>query len=263
MQSLQTDQFAVPWREIKDFVLAAPVSDEHGRLALRLLETWDGITAADSPAAAVYAFFMMEMDRRRVKAKAPKSGQWALGQGFHPMVLRSYFPMQFTSQLVTQLKEQPEGWFEGGWPAEVGAALSSAVSHLRQKLGDNPETWGWGQIHHLNLAHPLGASAPLAKVFNRGPFPTGGDHQTVAQAGRSTLEWGANVTSLANLRAGWDVGNWDNNHIVIAGGQSGNPFSPHYDDLLEFWLRGEAVKMPWKAQAIREAAQQTLELIPE
>jgi penicillin amidase len=262
MLSLQTDRFAIPWREIKEIVLAAPVTDEDGRLALHLLKDWDGVTGADSAAAAVYAFLMMEMDHRRAQAKAPNSGRWALGQGFHPMVLESFFPMQAISQLVSQLKEQPEGWFDDGWSAEVTAALSSAVCRIREKLGSAPENWGWGKLHQLTLLHPLGSRPPLDKVFNRGPFPSGGDHQTVAQAGRSTLEWGARVTGLANLRVAWDVGNWDDNHIVICGGQSGNPFSPHYDDLLGFWLRGEAIKMAWTEEAIRQVTQKTLKLIP-
>jgi penicillin amidase len=59
------------------------------------------------------------------------------------------------------------------------------------------------------------------------------------------------------------VGNWDENYIVIVGGQSGNPFSPHYDDLLHFWLRGESIKMPWTQEAIRQATKQTLQLLPD
>jgi penicillin amidase len=263
MLELQTDQFSIPWREMKDAVFATPVRDDDGQLALNLLKEWDGITSTNSAGAAVYAFFIMEMDYRRVNAIAPKSGNWALGQGFHPMVERSFFPLQFTSQLVTQLAEQPEGWFEDGWPTEVAAALSSAVRRLRKKMGSDPTTWGWGKVHQLNLLHTLGVSKPLARVFNRGPFPSGGDHHTVAQAGRSTLEWGANVTGLANLRTAWDVGQWEDNHIVIVGGQSGNPFSPHYDDLLQFWLRGEAIQMPWSQEEINQRKKQTLQLIPE
>jgi penicillin amidase len=206
---------------------------------------------------------MMEMDFRRARAKAPKSGEWALGKSFHPMIQLSFFPSQYTSLLVRQLKEQPDGWFEEGWAIEVAKALSSAVGRLKSKLGDNTSSWGWGQVHQLTLSHPIGASGPLAKVYNRGPFPSGGDHQTVAQAGRDTLEWGANVTGLANLRTAWDVGNWENNNIVIVGGQSGNPFSPHYDDLLQIWLQGEAINMPWSEESIRNNAKQTLQLIPD
>jgi penicillin amidase len=179
------------------------------------------------------------------------------------MILRSSFPMQSTSQLVAQLKDQPQGWFDDGYPAEAAAALSNTVATLKNMLGENSNTWGWGQVHQLNLAHPLGASTPLAKVFNRGPFPSGGDHQTVAQAGRSSLEWGANVTGLANLRAAWDVGNWSNNFIVIVGGQSGNPFSQHYDDLLQLWLRGDAIKMPWNQEDIEQNKIKTLKLLPQ
>ncbi len=48
----------------------------------------------------------------------------------------------------------------------------------------------------------------------------------------------------------------------MPGGQSGNPLSPHYDDLLPLWLKGEAVPIPWSAEAVRVATRNTLRLLP-
>jgi len=51
-------------------------------------------------------------------------------------------------------------------------------------------------------------------------------------------------------------------NILIVGGQSGNPFSPHYGDLPQFWLRGQAIKMPWTQESIQRNVRQTLKLLP-
>lgn len=37
---------------------------------------------------------------------------------------------------------------------------------------------------------------------------------------------------------------WDATRVALPGGQSGNPLSPHYDDLLAVWRRGEGVPLP-------------------
>ncbi len=261
-RQMQSDQFVIPWREMKSFVLQVPATSERAQTAQNLLRDWDGVAAADSAATAVYEYFVLEMVQRMIHAQAPQSGDWALGKGFHPLILRSFFMIKELSLLVQNLREQPDDWFADGWSAQISAALAGAIERLEKDLGPTPDNWRWGDVHQLVLAHPLGVRSPLDKIFNLGPIPTGGDHQTIAQAGRLSTEFGSNVSGLANLRAVYDVGNWDNNRIVIAGGQSGNPFSPHYDDLLEYWQRGEAITMPWSDDAIQQAAQQVLHLRP-
>ncbi len=73
----------------------------------------------------------------------------------------------------------------------------------------------------------------------------------------------APVDNIASLRMVVDVGAWHNSRFSLPGGQSGNPLSPHYDDLLPLWQRGEGVPIAWTEEEIRQAAMQTLELIPE
>ncbi|MCA9973596.1 MAG: penicillin acylase family protein [Anaerolineales bacterium] len=258
--AMQHDQLAIPWREMRAAVLAAPATDAHGQTALRLLAAWDGVTAADSAAAAVYEFFVIDMVQRLAAAKAPNAAAWALGRGFHPLLPRSFFLIREVSLLVRLLRTQPDGWFAAGWPATIAAALSAAAARLTAALGPQPDAWQWGAVHPLLLAHPLGSRPPLDRLFNRGPFPVGGDHQSIAQAGRPSSEFGGHVVGIANLRMVLDVGYWDDNRFVLAGGQSGSPTSPHYDDLLALWLRGAAITMPWTEPAITRATRATLHL---
>ena len=103
----------------------------------------------------------------------------------------------------------------------------------------------------------------LAPLFNRGPFPWGGDGNTISQAGTSPLRYLGNPLVVASLRAVIDIGAWEEARFALPGGQSGNPFSPHYDDLLAFWLRGEGVPIAWSEEAVASATRSILNLQPE
>jgi penicillin amidase len=67
---------------------------------------------------------------------------------------------------------------------------------------------------------------------------------------------------LASMRAVIPVGDWDSARFVLPGGQSGNPFSPHYDDMLPLWRRGEGVPIAWSREAVAAATISRLELRP-
>jgi penicillin amidase len=112
------------------------------------------------------------------------------------------------------------------------------------------------------LEHPVGAVRALAPIFNRGPFPWGGDGGTVSQAGTTVLNAFANPNAIASVRVVIDVGEWENSRFVLPGGQSGNPFSTHYDDLLPLWLRGDGVPIAWSPDAVAAATRHTLKLEP-
>lgn len=141
-------------------------------------------------------------------------------------------------------------------------ALTTVVRNLREDYGKNPESWAWGRIRPLVLKHPVGERAPLNKVFNLGPFPWGGDANTVGQGGGSLSNPTSNPLVIASLRMVVDVGKWDENRFALPGGQSGNPLSPHYDDLLPLWQRGEGVPIAWSPEEVARVARSTLRLVP-
>jgi len=262
VQALQMDQTSLPWRELRDIVLAIPADTDEARQALSLLEAWDSVLAADSPAATIFEFFVAEMAQRIVQAKAPRATQWALGQGFTPLVPHSMFAMRRVSHLVHLVRGQPEGWFEQPWPQEMADALATVMRTLRQRYGDEPSQWAWGRIRPLTLRHSVGERAPLDRVFNVGPFTWGGDANTVGQAAADPADPTANPLMMASLRMVVDVGNWDEGRFALPGGQSGNPLSPHYDDLLPLWQRGEGVPIAWSPERVEQATRSLLRLEP-
>jgi penicillin amidase len=259
---LQLDGLSHAWREVRRAVLDTTPQDDDAKLALDLLHAWDGVIGANSIAATVYELFVGEMWRRVAKARAPKSWDYVIGRGFTDLLNLTTFAAGRGSRLLSRLVEQPDGWFERGWPAEMSDALSIVVKGLREKHGNRHEAWAWGTVRPLTLINPLGRVPALAPVFNRGPYLWGGDGSTISQAGTTPLSPAGNPTAIASLRCVMDVGEWENSRFVLPGGQSGDPFSPHYDDMVPLWRRGEGVPIAWSPERVRSTAVSTLYLLP-
>ncbi|HEY1819399.1 MAG TPA: penicillin acylase family protein [Trebonia sp.] len=141
--------------------------------------------------------------------------------------------------------------------AAIVAAFKQAVAHLSTKLGGSPPTWTWGKIHSRSFPSITGADG-----LGYGPRPAGGDPFTedAADGGldastgpswRMIVALGNPVgtspplspdTSSAFSPTGiYAVG-------VYPGGQSENPASPWYQNLIEPWWSGEYLPIPVPGQ---------------
>ncbi|MPZ50817.1 MAG: hypothetical protein GEU75_16215 [Dehalococcoidia bacterium] len=249
---LQFDRVSLTWREARDTVLVIPPATPDTRLALELLRAWDGVVEPGATGPTVFNFFVAEMRRRIALSRAPRSAQWAGGRGFSALLPVTTFTAGRTSRVLRNLRDQPLGWFERAWPDEMADALASVIAGLRSRHGPDLAAWTWGRVRPLTLVHPLGRVRQRAPIFNRGPFPWGGDGNTVSPSG----------TVIASLRMVVEAGDWDGARFSMPGGQSGNPFSPHYDDLLPFWRRGDGVPIAFSPTAIAAVTRTTLQLLP-
>jgi penicillin G amidase len=252
--ALQVDMVSRPWAEMREVVLAVKPADDPGRTAQSLLAAWDGAVASDSPGASVFELVVADLAARLARAAAPTSWEWAIGRGFGESMPRTSFGARTVSHLVNRLRA-------GGQEAHIAAALSSAVETLRGRFGTDSAGWAWGRVRPLGLRHPLGARPPLTGL-GVGPVAWGGDANTVAQAGVQPLDPLANPAAIANHRMVVDLGDLDASRYVLAGGQSGNPLSPHYADLFELWLRGDGVPIAWSDEAVASATVDHLVLRP-
>jgi penicillin amidase len=260
---LQLSTRSLPWEEVRDSVLSLATDDRHAREGLDLLREWDGHVTADSPAAAVFELFVAGMCVRVAKAKAPTGWRFALGGGGLDEHGHNLFASRRVAHLVGLIREQPGGWFAGGWPAEMAAELGEVVRHLRRKAGPGPAYWGWGHLRMMNPRHQLlGRSRLLGPAFNLGPVPVGGDANTVSQASVRPADPTAFTQDIANLRAVFDLADLSKSVFVLCGGQSGNPCSPHYADQFPLWQAGETVNPPWEQDRVIREATAVLRLIP-
>jgi penicillin amidase len=119
--------------------------------------------------------------------------------------------------------------------------------------------------HQVTLRHPFenlpGIGMLMARAFSRGPFPVGGDETTIAAFIGATSS-STEVTMAPLVRFVARPGAWDETVLVIAGGQSGRPWSPHYDSQLRPWLAGRPVRMAFSGDGVEEATVARLRLEP-
>jgi len=262
MLVLQLDAASLSWRELRDIVLAVEPTTSRLQRALQLLREWNGTVDAADPAATVFEIFVHRLAQELARAYAPRSWRWVIGAGFHDLVDGTSWGVRRIAHLVRALHDSsPPPWC-GSWPAMIAEVLEQVIEELEHVAGDDVADWAWGKVRPLHLRHPLGAVGGLRWLFDRGPFPISGDENTVNPGGVSAHDPLGPVQFIASLRFVVEVGSWDRARVSLPGGQSGHPFSFHYDDLLAYWLRGETIPFVWSEDAIARVARDHLVLVP-
>jgi penicillin G amidase len=129
----------------------------------------------------------------------------------------------------------PSGHGRGTAPAAIVTAFDKAVSHLSAQLGGAPATWTWGRVHSRSFPSITGADG-----LGYGPRPAGGDPFTENAAdGGLDASTGPSWRMIAALSA-----NGVSARGVYPGGQSENPASPWYANLVELWWNGQYLPVP-------------------
>ena len=119
----------------------------------------------------------------------------------------------------------------------LASSLAKAYSWLEEKYGQ-PDNWDWTKMHSLTFPHALGR-VPLLGFFNRGPYPTIGDSFSIRASfsqdtiGNYRTTWGVSYRQII------DLADLKNSVCILNSGQSGHPFSKHYDDQIPLWLNGD------------------------
>ncbi len=260
-QRLQLDVHTVLWDELREVILALPATDPVTRRAHDLLTGWDGDIEADSPAATIFEELIDELARRLAAVAAPHSAAIALGAGFHPLVPGTLFGLRRRGRLARALRAPEADRAALGLAAgDAAAGLATVARRLADAYGPDPSAWARGRIEPLWLHHPLGQRRPLDRIFDRGPLPGRGDPDTIAQYTIARQAPGKAVIPTARIVI--DLGNRDTARVSVPGGQSGNPLSPHYDDLLQPWREGHGIPLAWTRGAVTRATAHTLQLSP-
>jgi len=162
----------------------------------------------------------------------------------------------------------------------LAAALDAAGADLREQLGDDAR-WTWGRVHTTTFdEQTLGTSGigPLEWYLDVGPVAVPGtqdapDNSSMSfgawypdpddpSAGPGTLRDAFEVRNAPSYRLAIDMGRLDRARIVTTTGQAGNPFDRHYGDLVDDWLAGRSVPLPFSGAAVDAATVAELTLTP-
>ncbi len=259
---LQLDQLSLQWGEVRDAVLAIRPLDGASARAIEMLGEWDGVVSPGSAAACIFEALMLGIDLLDVLGHAPEAGRYIVGEDVVGLGVPNMLAFRRAGRLSRLLREGGPGHPPGQWEQLLSRALAEAMRNLAGRLGRDPDRWAWGRARPMTLLHPVGRLWPLAGVFDVGPIDFGGDTNTVAQAAAGPLDPLANPMVIPSMRCVIDVGDFSRSTYSLAGGQSGNPLSPNYRDLVGPWLAGRGVPVAWSASEVESAAVDELRLVP-
>lgn len=218
-------------------------------LALELLRGWDGWLGAGSVGGAVYELFLARLaDVILTNGLGPELSKSALGLGAHPLLAKTSEYFGYWPITVMRMLDNPDsGWLPGavGREAVLVRCLAEAIQEIRELLGERPASWEWGRLHGINFDHVLAAQPPLDRVFSQGPFPIGGDSDTVLQTSTRPDAGYQNNNVSPSYRQIVDLGDLRRSQAMHAPGQSGHLGSPHYGDMIQPWLNGGYFAMSW------------------
>jgi penicillin amidase len=265
MQAFQADTYDTAAAVMVPPLAAACGNDlEEGKLyaqALAILAAWDFNTTTDSPAPTIWWQWLDNLrdvvweDEWRAAGIEPRTEPWG-----HAGINKWHPPLEVLERLVVE--DPTSKWFDDVSTENRETlrecalkSLRATVNDLRLRLGDDTAEWNWGVVNRLRIDHLSGD--PL---LGRGGHPLSGSDVAVCARGS-----GGDVTSGPSWRMVVDFSDLGATVGIFPGGQSGNPLTPHYDDLIDIWARDEYVLLHFYLTAHdfpEEHTETTLTLVP-
>jgi penicillin G amidase len=262
MQAFQLDVVSLHARALQDLLRSALADDtkaddtkrkaDQDSSAAQLLLSWDCALRADSPPAALYELWVEELRKAVTALAVPENARAALGALSLP-------------QVIAVLTHPHAGGSDSSSPQDAARLMLSTLKDARARLvalqGSDPRDWSWGHLHHVRFHHPLDKLSGGAQLLDRGPVERPGDGDVL----QATWFKDDSFEQLdgASYRQIVDLANWDNSQAINVPGQSGQPSSKHYDDLLPLWSEGRYFPLVYSKGAVDRNTTDTLRLVPK
>jgi penicillin amidase len=252
-QKLQLDELSIPAREFVSLLKGLLIdSPRAARDAQQLLLSWDCVLAKDSAAAALYETWVQELTSRFGALVVPPEAKDLVPGGllFNPMLkallhpTRRVFGANPDARATTMLLQ----------------SLADAMTELSGRFGSDWKKWRWGDLHVAEFRHQLSTDDARRAAFDLAPVARGGDGNTVNATGFGGKDYVQRAG--ASFREILDLSNWDNSVAINVPGQSGQPQSRHYGDLLMLWAEGKYFPLLFSREQIEANAAERLSLVP-
>ncbi len=247
MARLQNDVVSLPAQALVRLI-GPPKNPKDS--AARLLAGWDGSLREDSAAAALYEVWLKKLREALagILLMNRETASYLIDTDSVPSLYIHAAPESFGAK--------PEAKRD----AILQTTLHTAYAELRESLGPDSSQWTWGRLHTARFRHALDRIKNFEELFDLGPFARPGDEATV-DATDSPWDGYAQVAG-ASYREILDLGDWDHSEAVNVPGQSGQPGSTHYSDLLPLWRDGEYFPLLYSRAAVEKKSTERLTLLP-
>jgi penicillin G amidase len=245
MQRLQSDVHSLPAVQLIALLRVA-TAQQASPDATKMLLSWNGNVDRNSAAAALYEVWLRIVTRETMKLAIPPAAQ-AMMEDWSP------------HQVLTFLQGMPQD-VASRRDSLLSNSLAEAWEKMEKLQGPDSNKWSWGEMHHVRFRHPLDQIPDAAALTDPAPVSRPGDEYTVNATGYPDNSF--DQTSGASYREILDLSDWDHSVAVNVPGQSGQPGSPHYSDLLPLWSEGKYFPLVYSRNAVEKEATDKLTLEP-
>jgi penicillin G amidase len=249
--AIQADTLSLMAQHLVPLMTSIAVVNEDTREAVERLRRWDFRMDMDKIEPLLFTAWLREFSRSILLGRFGDavSDYWDL----RPRVMESV------------LTERPD-WCDDtkrpgaeGCGSRLAKALDAALARLRRDYGADMAKWQWRRAHVAVFAHPVLSRIPVLRDWLKIAIPTPGAYDTLNR-GPSTIRDDATPFEQrfgAGLRMITDLSSPNDAMMIATPGQSGDPLSAHYADLVRRWR-----DFDWLVPA-RSAVVSTLVLVPE
>jgi penicillin amidase len=230
---MQMDTLSPAAGELLPLLLQAPAASPRAGRARELLAAWDLRMDRDRPEPLVYFAWMRTANRLLLADE--------LGDHFAAF-------QRADADLLVKVLREGETWCDDvgtdaaeACPERISAALEEALGEVEARFGADMAAWRWGEAHVARFSSPILGNLPVIGRWFDVALETDGGQETVNRGGlslRGPEDQLFEHRHAATYRAVYDLADLDRSRFMIAGGQSGNPLSPHYGNLAEAWRDG-------------------------
>ncbi len=245
MQRLQTDVLSLPALQLIDLLRAATQKPSP---AAELLLHWNGEVERDSAAAALYEVWLQIVTRETMNLAIPAAAR-SMIDDWSPHQVIGYLAGQPSTVAATATRNDL-----------LLGTLETAWKEMQKRQGADSTKWSWGQMHRVRFRHPLDQMPGAAALTDPSPVPRPGDEYTVNATGYYDSSF--DQVAGASYREILDLSDWNRSVGVNVPGQSGQPASPHYSDLIPLWSEGAYFPLLYSREAVEKEATDKLVLQP-
>lgn len=267
-ERIQADVYSIPAAEITPFfVTAGLAASGDAAEGAGLLQNWDKTMTQVSAVASIFEVTAGVLLRETLEP--------LLGKQLYTIYTSNYLSSGLFSLLINLLSKPSAPFFgisgqnqsnaSAKRDAAIAHALAEAVKQLRTQFGPDLSQWSWGKLHMAHFDHPLASVTPLNLIFAVSPLERPGDSVTVNIGGDDSFFADPpdyNQNTVSSMREIIDLSNFDNSLWIITTGESGQPFSVHYSDLIPLWNQNHYQQMNFSSQAEGKAMKAVLVIEP-
>lgn len=263
-QALQLDHHSPVYRDNAKRMLA--LSSAASSEARGLLEGWDGSHLGGDLAPTLYYRWMYRTIEGAMADEFMASGVEDAREKFV-----SWHKTIVSENTFPRLLANPESpWWDDATTAGresatdiVTAALEKAVADLTATLGPDLSGWRYDRLHVVTHEHAMKDVPVLGEWLGVGPFglPAAKDALNKYEFKlKEAVDY--TVFSGPSMRIGIDFADVDAAESILPTGQSGNRFSPFYDDQAQRYHSGEFRKQRMARADIEAHAHATARFVP-